>query len=1023
MRWLGRRVAGSALLSGVLASSCSSGPQKPLEPPTFVATSPTAAPVVEAALTGISTGLAGIPSDRHALGSTRLVSLDVSLHSIPGSTRILAVSDFAEQPAMFAQVVGEEGLVGPVVTIADAHFVAAFELSPEAFTIVSSERGRLCARVLEKAKLSPPTCFDADADAIVALGGRLLLLGARTPLPEEEEAPTGKSKPAKPKQAKPKAVPAPPKKKSKPKPISQAEAKKKLFDSGKQVELLGTFVGADGTLEETFGTGLKYREAMAGMSFIGAGARNERVDLLFYEHADMKGKEPRAKLGLAQLDKEGKLDEPTKKSWGESRLEAGFVADHADMRLLTLREGSLALGNRGPRGKCDVTVTAPFVMQMIPVQSDCAIDPRRFMALANARRKGVPLDAEEPTSVDAAKSYRAFGQPTWDVGRSVYSNARAWTMEESRLVYWGGTTKPIEVARPLQVERNRIHWGSFARDGSGTAETDEGLVFVAAPGTLAKRAGVELARLQGPNRSDVANAGRRAAARVGAATFQARGELRKLAPELAPKAMRLLPADTAVLVGGEEKGLLLELSPPVLAISSLSVEGKLTPLARTKAAVGPGFDAVERAAGGAIVVGPAPAGGAGFVSFVVYANGAIGAARPIALAATPFVRMAPLPAGGAIVYDSERTIAVWLDDDGKEQGRATLPVETERAPCLDGRPAPTKVPSLVAGQLVDFVSQKTAGTCIVGEIGYRPDGTMLWFGSTSSGPHVRADIGVIGMPVKVATPIGAGTPAPTTMAPDVASGRCPSEMVFVPPDLCVDRYESTLVDTASGRFLSSDYPATPNLIASVLGDFATKRERMGDIFARSMPLPHLSSWQRGGALSPAAHSQAGVRPNGYVTGLLAKSACEAADKRLCKLDEWKKACRGEADTIFPYGTSYSKPACNVNGLSHPGAMLHDNASILHLDPRLNRVTEKGAAPSASLLQPTGKSAQCKSRWGDDAIYDMVGNVDEWVDEKSGAFAGGFYGRNTTNGCESLISVHPAAYSDYSTGIRCCRAAD
>jgi hypothetical protein len=385
--------------------------------------------------------------------------------------------------------------------------------------------------------------------------------------------------------------------------------------------------------------------------------------------------------------------------------------------------------------------------------------------------------------------------------------------------------------------------------------------------------------------------------------------------------------------------------------------------------------------------------------------------------------MVPMPAGGAIVYDGDRKTAVWLDDDGKEQGRAALPVETERAACLDGRPAPTKVPSLVPGRLIDFVSRQTAGTCIVGEIGYRPDGTLLWFGSTSSGPHVRADIGVVAAPVAAAAPIGAGAAAMAAVSPDVPAARCPSEMVFVPPGLCVDRYESTLVDKTTGRFMSSDYPATPNLIASVLGDFSSKRERLGDIFARSMPLPHLSRWQRSEVLVAAAHAQSGVRPNGYVTGLLAKSACEAAEKRLCKLDEWKKACRGEADTIFPYGTTYAKLACNVNGLSHPGAMLHDNASILHLDPRLNRVTEKGAAPTATLLQVTGGSPQCKSRWGDDAIYDMVGNVDEWVDEKSGAFAGGFYGRNTTNGCESLISVHPAAYSDYSTGIRCCRNAD
>ncbi|MBL8741323.1 MAG: SUMF1/EgtB/PvdO family nonheme iron enzyme, partial [Myxococcales bacterium] len=718
-----------------------------------------------------------------------------------------------------------------------------------------------------------------------------------------------------------------------------------------------------------------------------------------------------------------KLDEPTRKAWGESKLEAGFLADHADMRLLTVREGSLALGHRGPRGKCDVTVTAPFVMQMIPVQPDCAVDPRRFFVEANARRKGIEKDIEEPTSVDPAKATRAFGQAAWDVGHSVYSSERAWTMNGDRLVFWRGVLSPIEVARPFKVERNRIHWGSFARDGSGTAETDEGLVFVSAPGTLSKSAGVELSRLSGPNRSDVALAGRRAAARIGGSTFQARGELRKLAPELAPKAMRALPADTSLVVGGTERGLLLELSPPALAVSSLGADGKLASLTRVKAPVGPGFDAVERAAGGAIVAGPSPGSGSGMVSFVIHANGAVGPVEPLALDPTPFLRMVPMPAGGAIVYDAARTVAVWLDDDGKERARASLPAESARSACLDGRPAPEKVPSLVPGELIDFPSRKTPGTCIVGDIGYRPDGTILWFGSTSSGPHVRADLGVIAAPVKVTPPIGSGSMTGPPPPPDVPAGRCPSDMVLVPPDLCVDRYESTLVDTSTGRFLSSDYPATPNLIASVLGDFATRRERMGDIFARSMPLPHLSSWQRSGGAVAAAHNQLGIRPNGYMTGVQAKASCEAAGKRLCKLDEWKRACRGETDTIFPYGTTYSKPDCNVNRQSHPGAMLHDNASILHLDPRLNRVAEKGAEAMGPMLQTTGANPRCRSRWGEDGIYDMVGNVDEWVDEKGGAFAGGFYGRNTTNGCESVITVHPAGYSDYSTGVRCCRGAD
>jgi len=110
--------------------------------------------------------------------------------------------------------------------------------------------------------------------------------------------------------------------------------------------------------------------------------------------------------------------------------------------------------------------------------------------------------------------------------------------------------------------------------------------------------------------------------------------------------------------------------------------------------------------------------------------------------------------------------------------------------------------------------------------------------------------------------------------------------------------------------------------------------------------------------------------------------------------------------------------CNVNRDVHPAAMLHDNASIGHLDPRLNRVRVGGS----TLLRETGASLQCRSRWGDDGIYDMVGNLDEWVDEEGGAFAGGFYARSTRSGCDAVITAHPKSYLDYSTGVRCCKDA-
>ncbi|HTJ81774.1 MAG TPA: SUMF1/EgtB/PvdO family nonheme iron enzyme, partial [Polyangiaceae bacterium] len=256
------------------------------------------------------------------------------------------------------------------------------------------------------------------------------------------------------------------------------------------------------------------------------------------------------------------------------------------------------------------------------------------------------------------------------------------------------------------------------------------------------------------------------------------------------------------------------------------------------------------------------------------------------------------------------------------------------------------------------------------------------------------------------------------VAPAARAPRCPSEMVLVPPSLCVDRYESALADVESGTLLSPYYAATPNLMAGARGDFATRRERTGDLFARALPLPALSEWQSTANITPIAIPLRDVQPSGYVTGLVARAACEAAGKRLCKLDEWRKACKGSMGAQFPYGPTYREAACNVATKEHPAALLHDNASIGHLDPRLDALSYPGAPRPF----PAGSIPTCASRWGDDAIYDMVGNIDEWVDEKGGAFAGGFFARGTTNGCEAIVTAHPESYLDYSTGVRCCRDA-
>jgi len=242
-------------------------------------------------------------------------------------------------------------------------------------------------------------------------------------------------------------------------------------------------------------------------------------------------------------------------------------------------------------------------------------------------------------------------------------------------------------------------------------------------------------------------------------------------------------------------------------------------------------------------------------------------------------------------------------------------------------------------------------------------------------------------------------------------------MVPIAERFCIDRFEAHLVDARTLAPLSPDYPLSPAHLARAL-EWTTARRRVGDVHAQALSLPFLPALHASGRAEPLARSERGSRPSGYVSGHVAAAACAAAGKRLCSREEHRVACRGEADSNFPYGAHYVAGTCNVFRPEHPAARLHGNASIGHLDPRLNRLATGGDP----LLRETGGTPACRSVWGADAVYDLVGNLDEWVADPRGAFVGGFYSRSTRAGCGATVSAHPLSYADYSTGVRCCRDA-
>jgi sulfatase modifying factor 1 len=245
-------------------------------------------------------------------------------------------------------------------------------------------------------------------------------------------------------------------------------------------------------------------------------------------------------------------------------------------------------------------------------------------------------------------------------------------------------------------------------------------------------------------------------------------------------------------------------------------------------------------------------------------------------------------------------------------------------------------------------------------------------------------------------------------APRGSSGRCPAEMVDVRGQFCVDRYEMSLVDR------TTELPVSPHYHPTRAQTRASWERYRGEALKAGVNVPPPPSFQLERDPALLARSLPGVLPQGYLNRDLAEAACRAAGKRLCTHDEWVLACRGEKNRKYPYGEVYSEGACNVFREAHPAAVLHGNPSREHLDPRLGLVTsERGP-----LLRTSGATTSCRSEWAGDGVFDMVGNIDEWVED--GGFLGGFFSRATREGCDARVASHPAFYFDYSTGGRCCR---
>ncbi len=131
---------------------------------------------------------------------------------------------------------------------------------------------------------------------------------------------------------------------------------------------------------------------------------------------------------------------------------------------------------------------------------------------------------------------------------------------------------------------------------------------------------------------------------------------------------------------------------------------------------------------------------------------------------------------------------------------------------------------------------------------------------------------------------------------------------------------------------------------------------------------------------------AGEKPFTGVSWVQAKMYCLESGKRLCTPEEWVGACKGLKANNYPYGDKFEKKTCPTEG--------------------------KGVYPSGSF-------PNCRNSFG---IFDMVGNVWEWVEGKKGDYPlmyGGAYGYDEQADC-NLSSQGSIGSKSGEVGFRCCK---
>jgi protein-disulfide isomerase/uncharacterized membrane protein/peroxiredoxin len=137
----------------------------------------------------------------------------------------------------------------------------------------------------------------------------------------------------------------------------------------------------------------------------------------------------------------------------------------------------------------------------------------------------------------------------------------------------------------------------------------------------------------------------------------------------------------------------------------------------------------------------------------------------------------------------------------------------------------------------------------------------------------------------------------------------------------------------------------------------------------------------------------------------AKEACEKAGKRLCTEEEWVSACAGKPAVDENKNGFYADD--DVEGRMYPYGLFYEAG-----------ICRDGEDEYKGQPTKTGSLTGCRTP---DGIYDLAGNLGEWVEQESAraTLAGGDWRGGERSACNRRSNTFGAGQRNNSTGFRCC----